>query len=550
MKTFFRLLRFIHPYRAWAVMALLLYVVVLLANIFLMGIAGWFIATMSIAGVLGLSVNYFTPAATIRALAIIRTGGRYGERLVTHEAILRLISGLRRWCFQQLEPLAPAKLQGWHSGELISALRGDMDAIESAYLSVFLPMIGGLLALLVLSLVLYLLHPAFVGIISVMLLFHGLVLPLIAWSVTRKDSAKIARYKVDFSNRCIDNIQGAGELALYGRQEEFAQRVIDIEVTRQQAERRVHGFKCFAEDMIVMGASITVWLVILFSQPLLASEVIAPENLTLLALLALASFEIVLPLPTAVCLWSEVKSAAEHLFSLTDQNDMKAENDSVLTNYTAIPESYDIEFDNVCFAYPSSDQPVLTQFSLSIKQGEHVAITGPSGSGKSSLIHLLYRFWQPQAGKILLGGKSITEYPEENLRQCFAVAKQHPYLFSDTLLANCQLANPSASQADIEAACKIAKLQDFIEQQPSAYHTFVGEHGMKLSGGQQRRLAVAQAILKQAPILLLDEPDEGLDETLRVELLKAVRAHQQGKTLIVITHQADCLRLFDRIIRL
>ena len=173
-----------------------------------------------------------------------------------------------------------------------------------------------------------------------------------------------------------------------------------------------------------------------------------------------------------------------------------------------------------------------------------------TGSGKSSLISLLARLWPASSGQVYLGGTPLPQVDEQILRQQIAVAEQQTYLFADTIVGNLRLAKPDASEKEIQHACKIAQIHDFIISQPAGYQTYVGEYGMRLSGGQKRRIGIAQAILKNAPVLVLDEPGEGLDKNTEQALLKATMRHQKGRSLILITHKQACLDQIERVIRI
>ncbi len=299
-------------------------------------------------------------------------------------------------------------------------------------------------------------------------------------------------------------------------------------------------------------ANIAMWFTLLLAIPMVATDALPPANLTMLALFTLASFEGILALPLAFQLLPETLKAARRVFQIADT---QATVKDPLTPFTK-PDHLTIEFNDVSFHYPLTEteplkKQVLHHLSFTVSQGEKVAIIGSSGSGKSSLINLLVRFWQPQSGIISLGGQPLDRYKGDDLRHYFGVVSQHNQLFNSTFHGNLLLANPEASDDAVEQVCKIAHIHEFILSQPEGYQTWVGEAGLKLSGGQIKRLCIARALLKDAPILIMDEPGEGLDATTEKAVLDAVIKHVEinKKTLLLITHKQAGLKQMDKVIR-
>jgi ATP-binding cassette subfamily C protein CydC len=202
----------------------------------------------------------------------------------------------------------------------------------------------------------------------------------------------------------------------------------------------------------------------------------------------------------------------------------------------------------VRFAYPGSDGPALDGVDLDLPAGRRVAALGPTGSGKTTLFNLLLRFWAPDTGEIRLGGRGLADYSGEEVRRHIALVSQHTYLFNATIRDNLLVARPDASQADIEAACRAAQIHEFIAALPEGLDTWVGETGVRLSGGEARRIAVARAMLKEAPILLLDEPTEGLDAPAERALMDSVGRLMDGRTVLLVTHSPVGLAAMDEIL--
>jgi ATP-binding cassette subfamily C protein CydC len=280
--------------------------------------------------------------------------------------------------------------------------------------------------------------------------------------------------------------------------------------------------------------------------PMVSGHLLAPQHLAMLALFALASFEAVTPLPLAMQTLGESLAAARRIFSLADSLPAVTEPAEPL----AMPERFACRFQAVSFRYRPDGPEALHDVSLQLAPGRKLAVLGATGCGKSTLASLLLRFREPTGGSLLLNERPLQHYSGEALREHFAVLTQQTHLFNTTIRDNLLLACPGADRAAIEQACETALIHDFIVAQPEGYDTVTGETGLRLSGGQARRLAIARALLKNAPLLILDEPTEGIDpETARrlmVNLLARVKVRRQG--LLLITHQLQGLERMDEIL--
>lgn len=546
MTGLWRLLRLFRPYTGWLLAGVGLSLCTLLANVALLALSGWFISAMAIAGAAGVSMNYFTPAALIRAAAIVRTGGRYAERLVTHEATFRLLAALRVWFYRRLEPLAPAVLEGYHSGDLLSRIRADIDTLDQAYLRLLVP---GLVALLAVPLYgLFLWHyDARLAVFTVaLLLVAGAVVPwLVQWL-----GARAGRRKVELAaalrTALVSDLQGMGELLVYAAAERHAGQLDGIGAALVREQRTLSGLNGLAQGAVGLCANLAQWVVLVLAIPLVSAHTLAPPDLALLVLFALAAFEAVLPLPLALQSLGEVLAAAQRIFRLADSPAAVREPE----HPRELPERFTLRLEDVSFRYRAQAPDVLQHVSLTLAPGEALALVGASGSGKSTLVSLLARFRAPTGGRILLDGEPLAQFAGAALRARLAVLPQQTHLFNTTLRDNLLLANPAAGAQELEAICRLVLLEDFVRAQPEGLDTLVGETGIRLSGGQARRVALARALLKEAPVLVLDEPTEGIDadsaRRIMAGILARVRARRQA--LLLITHQHAGLDQVDRIL--
>ncbi len=544
MNELLRLWHLFRPYRTWMLGGFVLALVTLLANVTLMAVSGWFITAMAMAGAAGVAMNYFTPAALIRGSAIARTAGRYFERLISHEATLRQLAGLRVWFYRHLEPLAPARLQQYHSADLLSRIRADVDALDHFYTRVLVPMLVAIVAGIGFFVFTALFDLGIALLLLAMLLLAGVGLPLLTRRLGKKPGRRLVEAESELRRLAVDGTQGLSELLVYGAADAHARRLDDASrglIEQQQAMSRIEGLSLAG---VMLCAQLALFGVLWIGVPLVQSDVLPPQQLAMLALFSLAAFEAVAPLPLAFQHIERTLTAARRLFAVVDA---KPEVTDPPTP-SPVPAHNGLELRGLVFAYPGAERPALDGLDLDLPEGGRVAIVGTTGSGKTTLFNLLLRFWAPVAGDIRLGGEPLSAFRGEDLRRHMTLVSQHTHLFDASIRENLLIAAPDAPQAKLEQACRTAQIHDFIAALPDGYETWAGETGVRLSGGQARRIAIARALLRDAPILLLDEPTEGLDAATERALMDALKVLMAGRTVLMITHRAATLADMDRIL--
>ncbi|MEA3121023.1 MAG: ATP-binding cassette, subfamily bacterial CydC [Paraburkholderia sp.] len=539
-----RLFMLFRPYWRWMALGAGVSLVTLLANVALMAIAGWFIASMALAGIAQTAIDYFTPAAAIRACAIVRTAGRYVERLVTHEATLRLLAQLRVWFYTRIEPLAPARLSDFRSADLLSRIQADIDSLNHVYLRVFVPVAVAALSAILIVAATAALNASAALMLLVFLLLAGVVLPVLLLRRANGPSRAGVATRAQMRETIVDSLQGLGELRVYGAQENYARRIDQLSerlVTTQSEVSRLNGF---SQGALMVSASLAMWGTLWLTIAQVGDATLPPANLAMLALLTLASFEAVMPLPLAMQVLGESLAAARRIFALVDAQPAVVDPPQGVS-----PSGNDLTLRNVHMRYRDDGAWALDDVSLDLPARGRIAIVGQSGAGKSSLANVLLRFWDYQSGSICLGSAELRDCEAQDVRARIAVVAQETYLFNSTIRDNLLLARPEAGQTMLEAACRSAQLHDFIVSLPQGYDTEIGEAGTGLSGGQARRLAIARALLLDAPVLILDEPTEGLDTATERALLQAVMRLMEGRSVLLITHRLSALTdLVDEVL--
>ena len=560
MRVFRLLLSMARAKWPWLLLGLLCSVVTVLANMALLALAAWFLASMALAGVSGVLFNYFLPAGAIRTLAIVRSVGRYFERLVSHDATLRLLADLRVRFFERLVPLVPAGLNkedgrgGMHSAELFSRLRADIDLLDNFYLRLLLPA-GTAVCVAGVSFGFFVFFDPTLALgLAGLWLLAGVVLPAVCLSKGAADGA--AQVEASARLRClvVDGLRGMEELLVYGagpRHRELVQRESDHLIRLQTRTARLESM---AQGMVGLASGLAMWLVLLTGISLVGSGDWSPATLPMLAVLALVSFEAILPLPGAWRMWGQIRMAAGRILEITEARPPVTDPAEPMEPSEKWPLGGDLVVRDLWFTYPGGtsgrDEPTLRGLNLDLPQGGRVGIVGPAGSGKTTLQQILLRFWEYDQGEIRLAGRELRSVTGEDVRARMAVVSQHVFLFNATIAENLRLGCPQATQAQLWEALRTARLEAFAASLPEGLNTRVGQFGARLSGGQARRLSVARALLKDAPILILDEPTEGLDAGTEAELWAELRPLMQGRSVLLITHRPAGLEYMERVYRL
>ncbi|GFE61115.1 thiol reductant ABC exporter subunit CydC [Geobacter sp. AOG2] len=543
MRDLLRLLKLAWPYRAWLMAALGLSLMTLLANVGLLALSGWFIAAMALAGISGIPINYHYPAAGIRALAIWRTLGRYAERVVSHQASLRILAGLRVWIYRRIEPLAPARLEGYASGDLLSRIRADIDSLDNFYLRLLAPVLTALCGSLIFILFLWYFSSEVALATAALLLAAGGFLPLVVHLLGRKPGARVTRTSAELRTAVVDGLRGMEELLSYGGAERQKERVEELNRNLLADQARLAGLAGISAGGVGLCSGLALWLALVISIPLVRAGSLTGPQMVMLALFCQAAFEAVLPLPPAFRLLGQTLSAARRIFSLADETPAVMEP----PESAPLPENAILSLRGVGFSY-GNGAATLEDINLELSPGRKVAVVGASGVGKSTLLALLLRFRDYDSGSITLAGREIREYDGEDVRRLMAVASQQPFIFNASLRENLLIARPGAGEEEMIAAADMAGIHDEIAALAQGYDTPAGEGGVKLSGGQVRRLAIARAILKDSPILLLDEPTEGVDAAAARSLLERVFDYAEARALLVITHSRIGLEAMDEVL--
>ncbi|MGJ3501155.1 putative ABC transporter ATP-binding protein [Piscirickettsia salmonis] len=532
-------------------LGLLFGLLTVIAGVGLLSLSGWLISASAGAGLAmatALAFNYYLPGGAVRAFSLIRILGRYGERVVTHEATLRILTTLRVWFYQKIEPLAPAGLLTSRSGDLLSRIISDIDTLDEAYLRVVGPFLIAVLLSIILLLFLHFFSIEIAWCVFLLMVLSGFCVPLLALRLGHATGGSLVTELAQLRIHCIDSTQGLMELLSFGRERRaFAQlQIRQGRLLRLQA--RMNQIDALSQALILLFTGLALWLALYLGVQLVLAQQLNGVNLALIAFAVLAAFEVIMPLPLAFQYLGRTGKAISRLLNLAEQQPaVLFTQDGINTNKSLDSSgNYSIEFDQVNFAYPGREA-IFDNFNLCVHQGEKVVIVGSTGAGKTTLIQLLTRVFDPDSGMIKVGDNNLKDFSEPALRNLMGTVSQRSYLFNMSVRDNLLLAKPAASDEALNLALKTVQLFDVVQQLPEGLDTWVGEHGSRFSGGQIRRIAVARALLADHPIVLLDEPTEGLDPLTADEFMKSLITLMAGRTVLLITHRLTDVQGMDKI---
>ncbi|MEF1204508.1 heme ABC transporter ATP-binding protein/permease CydC [Photobacterium damselae] len=523
-------------------LGMLLGLATILAAISLLTLSGWFIAASAVAGltIARETFNYMLPGAGVRGFSMARTAGRWGERVVSHNATFKLLADLRIFFFRKLTPLIPGRQTNLRDADLLNRLVADVDAMDHVYLRLVSPLIVGVLSLVAVTVFLSWFDLTIGLTLGAILLALMLLLPVIFYRLGKRNGEALTYSKANYRITLLDWIQGQAELLLFNAEERYRVQAESEQQSLLTAQRKMANLTGVA-NAILMAA--TGWTLVLITW--IAADGVGgnpPDPfVAMVAFATMASFELMMPVAGAFQYLGQTLTSARRLNEIIEA---KPDTPFDPNGYQAKAQG-NIAIENISYTYYGSEQPVLKQVNLSLKQGEKLAILGRTGCGKSTLLQLLTRNWDPQQGQISLDGIPLPQWQEGALRNAMTVVSQRVDVFNGSLRENLLLAKPQASDAECVQALEQVGLTTLLDGQ--GLDTWLGEGGRQISGGERRRLGIARALLHDAPILLMDEPTEGLDRRTEQQILELLLEHAKDKTVIFITHRLIGLDEMDQI---
>ncbi|MFD9935442.1 thiol reductant ABC exporter subunit CydD [Streptomyces massasporeus] len=523
-------------------LALLLGSLALGSAVGLMATSGWLISRASQHP----PVLYLMMAVTAtRAFGIGRAVFRYAERLVSHDAVLRMLADTRVAVFRRLERLAPAGLRRVRRGDLLSRLVADVDALQDYWLRWLLPA-GAAVAVSAASVgfTAWLL-PEAGAVLAAGLLAAGAGVPLITGVVARRAEHRLAPARGVLATRVADLLTGTAELTVAGALPARTARTREADGVLTRIASRAATATALGDGLTALISGLTVTAAALVGAQAVAAGRLDGVTMAVVVLTPLAAFEAVLGLPLAVQYRQRVRRSAERVYEVLDAPEPVREPERPRQ---APASPFPLVVTGLTARHAGQDRDALSGLDLTLEEGRRIAVVGPSGSGKTTLAQVLLRFLDAQAGSYTLAGVDAYGLCGDDVRGLVGLCAQDAHLFDSSLRENLLLARKDAGDEHLRAALDRARLLDWADSLPDGLDTLVGEHGARLSGGQRQRLALARALLADFPVLVLDEPAEHLDLPTADALTADLLAATTGRTTLLITHRLAGLEAVDEVI--
>jgi ATP-binding cassette subfamily C protein CydCD len=523
-------------------LALLLGSLALGSAVGLMATSGWLISRASQQP----PVLYLMMAVTAtRAFGIGRAVFRYAERLVSHDAVLRMLADTRVAVFRRLERLAPAGLRRVRRGDLLSRLVADVDALQDYWLRWLLP--AGAAVVVSAASVGFTawLLPEAGAVLAAGLLAVGVGVPLITGAVARRSEHRLAPARGVLATRVADLLTGTAELTVAGALPARTAQAREADRALTRIASRAATATALGDGLTALISGLTVTAAALAGAQAVAAGRLDGVTMAVVVLTPLAAFEAVLGLPLAVQYRQRVRRSAERVYEVLDAPEPVAEPERPRQ---APSSPFPVVLKGLTARYAGQERDALAGLDLTLDEGRRIAVVGPSGSGKTTLAQVLLRFLDAKAGSYVLAGVDACALHSDDVRGLVGLCAQDAHLFDSSLRENLLLARKDATEDHLSAALRRARLLDWADSLPDGLDTLVGEHGARLSGGQRQRLALARALLADFPVLVLDEPAEHLDLPTADALTADLLAATEGRTTLLITHRLAGLEAVDEVI--
>ncbi|MGI9344512.1 MAG: ABC transporter ATP-binding protein [Gammaproteobacteria bacterium] len=547
-----RLLKFMKPFNGAMTVSLIARVVKLCGQAAILGIAAASIGIYvqnSEPGVVNWSIIW-TQIGWIAAVGVVVSITSYIEMYLGHYVAFHILMAFRNRFYDAIVPLAPAKTAKLQSGEAVGRVMTDCERIEPFYAHTIAPAIAAFWV------------PAFIlawcwtvdrSLVYVLLPFYAANTLLLPWLVSKLggDGVRYREQLGQVNAFVADSIQGVRDTVAFGYEKKRAEQLWETGATMQEGQEQLYSAdawqRALAEIFITVGILAAAWWSIELA---LAGKIDPLVDVPAVIAVSIVGFYLSVGLANNYTDFRVAIYAAWRLFSMMEQ-------DPAVTDTAAGPVTENVEasiqFDDVSFEYDTEDaawareDKVFDGFSINIEEGKHVALVGPSGGGKSTICNLLLRQWDPQGGKISIGDRPLTDFPLADLQRMFAVVSQRAFIFNDTLLENIRMGKWDATDEEIAAAVEKAGMTKWVASIPDGLQTQAGERGSQISGGQRQRLAIARAVLKDSPMVLLDEATSNLDLETERSVMDALKRLAEGRTTLTIAHRLSTIVDCDKI---
>jgi len=491
-------------------------------------------------------------AVLVRAFGIGRGVLRYGERLAAHDAALRVVSTLRQRIFQALIPLAPIGLSDAHSGDLLSQMASEVDAVQDLYVRALLPAAGALLVGLVAVGFTAVLLPAAAATLALALVLGGIGVPLAVLWAEGRASRNAVQARGALAVAVVDLLEGSDDLLVFNASDAALERVEIADRALARVERRAAFGLSAGTALLTVAAGFALWSAVRIGIPAVRSGALAGVMFAVVVLIAWAAPEVVVDLPRVGQVVRRARTAARKLLVLTGSPALVVD-PLVAQEMPRSPTT--VRLRGITARYPGGEsgdaaRMVLRGADLELSAGRRVVLVGDSGAGKSTLMAVLLRFLEFDSGSFTIDGVSVRDLNGDDVRRVVGCCQQQPHLFDSTIRANLLIGNPVATDEVLVQMLGRVGLGDWFGGLLHGLDTVVGPRGTQVSGGQLRRIALAQVLLGEFPVVLFDEPTEGLDKAAAQALINDVLVATGDRAVLIATHRVDWFAEADEILTL
>lgn len=528
-------MKLLRNYRLHFALALFLAAATVITGIGLMISSGYLISR---AAQRPMIVDLFMITAAVRFFGISRAVVRYFDRLVSHDLTFKILLYMRSKVYRSIDSMSMAWLMGRRPGDLLARLVTDIEALQNAYLRIVSPVFTAVLISFLTILALWFFDPLLA---IATLFFHalsGILVPVISVQMAK------GRGKADVYTRAglkvflVDKIQGLQDVLWLGRKKNTIAEFSGMQQELNDIQHKNAGVSGILEGLSSLFTNLGMFAVLVLAIPLVMQGEIPGVMLAMLTLGVLSSFEAMQALGNSFLQFENSVESSRRLFSLTENHTPKQ-----IPLSQNLPDDHNLSFRNVSFSY-EKENITLQNINFDIAAGSKTAIVGPTGSGKSTLINLILKFWEPKSGEILLGDTNIKKLDDSDLRALCTIASQDVFIFNRSFRENLLIANPLATDELITDVLKSVGLEFLVDK----LNIETGNQGMKLSGGERQLFSIARSLMKKAHVWILDEPSANLDVNTEQKIFKMILEQSHDQTLIVITHRLINMDQMDQII--
>ncbi len=548
------LLRFLTSHLWTAFVSVLLSAAAVLLGIGLIGTSSYLISFAALQP----SISVLQVAIVgVRFFGISKSVFRYMERLVSHAVNFRMLENIRVWFYHNLVPLIPWRGTQRSTGDLLSNAVDDVETLEFFFIRVINPPLAAIFTGLI-SAVIFRGFQARLLITFLICFFTSFVIALLfsIW-MSGLTSRYLLQKRSNIQTAVIDYIEGLPDLLINQSQGMYAKKVDQVAQIYGRAELLASTGFGVINGLVVVLTNLSMYFMFIQGVQVVTSNDLNGIFLAGTALITLASFEAIQPMMLAAQQFTLSSQAGQRMLNvLGDQISSEVQKSQTILLSDAVSigqvnnrryEKPNLEVVDISFRYESQQKFALQNISFDLNYGQKIAVVGASGAGKSTLAKILMGFWRPESGTIHIDHKNMDAISDEDLRSIFAYSTPDAYFFNDTLESNLRLAKPDADDKQMLEVIEAAQLLPWYLSLKDGFGTVIGEKGYKISTGERRRLDIARMLLRDAPIMILDEPFSGLDSLTEQSLFDSILKIRKGKSLILITHRLTELSKMDSI---